>query len=293
MTTSNLSSPRPATELERPDSCKAGSPLFLLGVHRRCGSNFVADALRLWPEFQMPEPIAEDYLLEYSPRLLEYVEKTAEEQYRKRFQEPERYEECKARLLGAMGESLLKFLANYVEPGRRLLTKTPDPWNLHNFFLLFPEATLVLLVRDGRDIVESSHRSWPDEPYAMWMNAWAKGAREMLDFIRGPGVAWAGRWKLVRYEDLVSDRAAMEDLLRFAGVEPAAYAWDAFDALPLRGSSTERGGRHDLHWDPVKRPKDFKPVGRWQSWNWWRKRQFKRLAGRELIELGYVENNDW
>lgn len=269
------------------------SPVFLVGVHRRCGSNFVADALLVHPGFQLPQPLSEDYLLEYSPLLAQYAHQTAEEQYRKRFDAPGPYEQCRARLLRRLGDGLLAFLEDYLEPGRRLVTKTPDPWNLHNFFLLFPEATLVLIVRDGRDVVESSHRSWPDEPYTTWMKAWAKGAREILDFVNGPGRPWAGQWRLVRYEDLLDGRQAMEALLEFVGVDPKTYPWDKFEKLPVRGSSTERGGREELHWNPVERPKDFKPIGRWESWGWWRRRQFKRIAGRELIELGYAADDTW
>lgn len=262
--------------------------VFVIGVHRRCGSNFLGDALRLCPDFQEPDPLAEDYLLEHAPLLVEYAERTAEGRYRKRFARDEDYQECRRRLLRRIGDGLVGFLRDHVEPGRRLLTRTPDPDNLDRFFDLFPDSLLVLLVRDGRDVVESSAKSWPGEPYSYWMRAWSYGARRMLDFMGGAGRARPDAWKLVRYEDLLAGRAAVEDLLRFVGVDPAGYPWDRFEALPLRGSSTHRGGREELHWQPVERPKDFKPVGRWQSWSWWRKRQFQCLAGRESNELGYA-----
>ena len=272
---------------------EAGSPVFIVGVHRRCGSNFLAAVLRLCPELEGPAPLSEDYVLEHSPLLTQYVEQTAAEQYRKRFEEDGRYQQCKAAMLCRLGDGILEFLGGYIQPGKRLLTKTPDAFHLENFFPLFPQATLLILVRDGRDVVESSHRSWPSESYAHWMKAWARGAREILDFTHGPGRAWAGRWKLLRYEDLLGDRSALEEVLDFIAVDRDVFPWDQLDELPVRGSSVHRGGQRKLNWDPVQKPKDFKPVGRWEAWGRWRRRQFKRLAGRELIELGYVADNSW
>lgn len=274
-------------------SASVGRPVFLVGVHRRCGSNYVADVLRLSPAFQIPAPLAEDYVLEYSPLLVQYVEQTAQEQYRKRFDDQEPYEACKSSMLRQLGDGILAFLCGHLEAGRRLLTKTPDPWNLKNFFRFFPEALLIILVRDGRDIVESSKLSWPSESYAHWMKTWAKGAREVLDFVHGEGRPWHERWRLIRYEDLLDNREEMSTLLEFVGIGSEEFPWDRFARLPLRGSSVHRDGAGQIHWKPIERPKDFKPVGRWNNWSRWRRWQFKRLAGRELIELGYAEDHRW
>ena len=43
----------------------------------------------------------------------------------------------------------------------------------------------------------------------------------------------------------------------------------------------------------VEKPEDFSPIGRWRDWSVWRKRKFKKVAGRELIELGYESNDRW
>jgi len=274
-------------------TASADAPVFIVGVHRRCGSNFLGDALKLCPTLSAPQPLYEDYVLEHSPLLAEYVERTASKQYRKRFKDEAQYGECKAAMLKRLGDGILAFLADRIAPSRRLLTKTPDPFHLENFFLLFPGAMLLLLVRDGRDVVESAHRSWPDEPCWQWIRAWAAGARTILDFAHGPGEAWRSQWRLVRYEDLLAGRPALEAVLEFIGVRAEDYPWEKLEQLPLRGSSVHRGGKEELNWSPIERPKDFRPVGRWESWGWWQRRQFKRWAGRELIELEYVADNTW
>ena len=71
------------------------------------------------------------------------------------------------------------------------------------------------------------------------------------------------------------------------------YPWDKLESLPLRGSSTVRGAKEKVHWDPVSRPKDFNPIGRWLSWSYLRRRQFKRIAGAELIRAGYAVDDSW
>lgn len=262
--------------------------VFIIGVHRRCGTNFLADALKLLPHFHEPRPLAEDYLLEHAPLLVEYAQRTAKKRYQKRFKAQEEFEACGRLLLRRLGDGLRSFLRDYIPPGARLVSHTPDPDYLPLFFELFPDAQLVLLVRDGRDVVESAARSWPSEPYSYWMYAWALGARRILDFVHGVGQSWRDQWRLVRYEDLITDRSAMEKLLQFLGEDPAQYPWPEFENMPVRGSSTHRGGQAELHWKPVEKTKEFNPIGRWRGWGRWRRWQFRRIAGRELLELGYT-----
>ena len=263
------------------------APVFLIGVHRRCGSNFVCDALRLHSDFAIPEPISEDYLLEHADLIRAYVERTAEARWKKRFRVDSEFEAFRDDIYRQIGDGLTSVLRERVDGGRRLLTKTPDPDNVEMFFSLFPDAKLVFIVRDGRDVVESSYRSWPSESYSHWMRMWARGARIILDFAKGPGMKHRDRWRLVRYEDLLGDRQVFSSLLDFLDVPEQSFPWDELDQLPVRGSSTYRGGRAELHWEPVARPKDFRPTGRWSSWGRLRRWQFRRLAGREQLELGY------
>jgi hypothetical protein len=277
------------------DGCESDSlqPLFIVGIHRRCGSNFVYNVLGLDAQFQGPEPISEDYLL-YSAHLLdEYVSDTAHRWWKKRFDDPLEYEDVKRSLRRQLGDGMLATLRERIHPEKRLLTKTPDPDNIRHFFDFFPRAKLVLLLRDGRDVVESSYKSWPSESRAHWTRAWARGARIILDFVKDAPQTTLGRYLVLKYEDLLADRSHVERLLTFAGIDPANYPWDQFESLPIVGSSVYRGGRDRLHWDPVANAGDFNPLGRWDHWGWWRKREFKRLAGRELIELGYVANDRW
>ena len=57
----------------------------------------------------------------------------------------------------------------------RLVTKTPTVKNLGLFFQLFPTSKLLVLVRDGRSVVESAVRTF-DRPYGHAAREWASSS---------------------------------------------------------------------------------------------------------------------
>jgi hypothetical protein len=79
----------------------------------------------------------------------------------------------------------------------------------------------------------------------------------------------------------------------FLGVDEAGFQWDRLTKLPVRGSSTILDAQGRVSQEAVEKPKDFSPIGRWREWSMWRKRKFKKVAGRELIELRYESNDRW
>jgi hypothetical protein len=83
----------------------------------------------------------------------------------------------------------------------------------------------------------------------------------------------------------------VKPLLHFLDIDASRFAWSALESLPLRGSSTQLDENGKIQ--AVAKPSDFQPIGRWHRWSFWRKRTFKRIAGRELIELGYVPDRNW
>jgi len=273
-------------------SIHSQSPVFILGLMQRCGSNFLSEILLIHSEFQLPSVLDEDYLLEHSHLLVEYVDKT----YRRWkglpwIKTPEVY---RSAVLTQIGKGIMSVLADQIEPGRRLLTKTPAAYNVDKFFHLFPDAKLLVLIRDGRDAVESAAKKWPTEPYELWMEQWAEGARGVLDFAQGAGAESRGKsWQMVRYEDLLaSPEATVAEVLRFLDLDPGNFDWQRMQHLPLFGSSQYPDQSGDVA-RVLEKPKDFNPIQRWRDWGWSRKRSFKKLAGNELVGLGYVANNNW
>jgi len=269
------------------------SPVFILGIMERCGSNFLSGALLIDPRFQLPNVLEEDYVLEHAHLLIEYVEKTYK-RWKGQSWIPNP-EELREALLRRIGNSLLDLLSKQIGSGKRLLAKTPAAFNMDKFFDLFPDAKLLVLIRDGRDVVESAARKWPDEPYEFWVQQWADGAREILKFMRAFATSRGTNWELVRYEDLLEHPdETVGALLSFLGSHPTEFDWNQLHTLPVYGSSQHFDKSGQVSCQVVEKTADFKFRARWkETWNWSQKRKFKKIAGNELVALGYVSNAGW
>jgi protein-tyrosine sulfotransferase len=257
-------------------------PIFILGLTPRTGTNYMWDLVRLHPHCAGGrEPIREDFFLEHAHVLGEFVRDvcgrwdpawgTVSEQ-------------TVAELHSRLGTALLDFLCT--DGDRRLVTKNPSVAGIERVFTFFPTAQVIILARDGRAVVESCVRTfrWDVD---LATRRWAIAAATALRFLESrtaddPAV------RLVRYEDLVAEpRRQVTQLLSFLDLDVAAYDFSAAERLPVRGSSIFRGGKAQVHWDPLERTSDFNPLLRWTHWTAEQHRRFAWLAGKQQIALGY------
>lgn len=256
-------------------------PIFILGLMQRTGTVFLSDLITLHPDCALPAPIWEDFLLAQADPLIRYAAdviagwETNLSLSREEMPDP----------LPALGDGLISMLSGSVG-ARRLVTKTPSVRNLESFFRLFPDAYLVILVRDGRAVVESTVRSWR-LPYGQVMRRWAAAARKVLECEQ----AWQGvqeRYLVVRYEDLVSDlESELRRVFDACSLDPSVYDFDAAAELPLRGSSRYLGSTGRPHWEPVRKPPDFDAQETWRSWSVPLQHEFNLVAGEVSSRLGY------
>lgn len=263
------------------DMTASRQPVFILAPTTRSGTGYLLNLLALHPEMiAMRKPIWEDFLVSRSGHLLGYVNEVSGAWAECSFGVPAQE---RRHLLRCLGDGLITFL-NAEGGDRRVVTKTPRVDGLESFFELFPEAFLLLLIRDGRSTVESNVRTWGTS-YATATEYWATGAERIARFIRiGP----AGRWRLVRYEDLLTDlEQELEEILRFCELDLVSYDFHAARRVPLRGSSTDRGGSSVVHWDAVGRPANFAGLTRYAGWSEQQHREFNAVAGDLLRAFGY------
>src|SRR5260370_24889466 len=83
------------------------------------------------------------------------------------------------------------------------MLRSPTTEGIATATTLFPDARVVVLVRDGPATVESGRRSF-GWPYEEAMLAWRQSVRRILSFLAsvdGP------RCQLIRFEDLTDDPA--------------------------------------------------------------------------------------
>lgn len=257
-------------------------PIFILGILPRCGTNFLMDLLCSHPDCAPPAPIWEDFLVTHADLLARYVDRVSQ-RWNRRWGE---IDSLRDQLMTHLGVGLTSFLDERSGAGRTA-TKTPRVENLEWFFKLFPKAPLVILVRDGRSVVESGIRTfgWNRE----WAtHKWVEAADRILEFDRKHRKTDA-RYRIVRYEDLCENlEKELRGILDFVGLDADLYDFEAASQLPVRGSSTIREDGSEVHWKPVAKPKNFDPVSRYSHWTRAKHERFNWIAGQSLERLGYT-----
>lgn len=268
-------------------------PIFILGIMQRSGTNWARDLLLCHPDCYAAR-IQEDFLLANSHLLLRFgtsLYRTWPEKW-----QAEQRVGPQDRLHRMLGDALLAFIgqepaegtgAGAASPGsgRRLVTKTPSVTNLEHCLRFFPEARVIILVRDGRAVVESIVQGFAWD-YETAIRRWDSAAREILSFRAKGGLALE-RTTVVRYEDLfTAPEAELRRVLPFLGLDPAAYDFPRALGLPVRGSSVFGRDREQAERRP-ERTEEFSPLERAAHWDSWKHERFNRVAGESLEALGY------
>ena len=258
-------------------------PIFILGISARSGTNFLSDLLGKHPDCYISATIWEDYLVYYSDLLLKYT-RSVSKRWSWRGITPDKSFEAK--LGRSIGDGLIHFLSSE-NTEKRIVTKTPTAHNLDLFFKVFPQTHLLILVRDGRAVVESRVKTF-GESYGTAMRTWSIAAGKILHF-QQLEQANKDKYLIVRYEDLWKDvDTELRRIFNFCDLDAEVYDFDEAANLPVRGSSVFHGEHSaDAHWEPVKKTKDFDPTARWKHWNRVLHERINIMAGRSLEQFGY------
>ena len=261
------------------------APILILGVMPRSGTNFLRDLLALHPDvcaepgrlYEFPllhsahgAKAHVDEFLAYFPRNAEVVG---------RFDG-----------LAMLAGTWLRELQLEARE-RNLLLKSPHVQNLTLAPLIFPGAKILLCLRDGRDVVDStirtfSKRSLTRKTFSQLAWEWNLAANAIVQFGENGSLEHPDM-QIVLYEDLVRDpKAALGAVFDHIGLDPARYDAAAGSELPVRGSSRSEAN-DDSRWLPEERREDFNPIGRWMTWSAGRKARFDAIAGVTLEKAGY------
>jgi hypothetical protein len=168
----------------------------------------------------------------------------------------------------------------------------PSVQYLSHFFSMFPHENLLILVRDGRDVVHSTLRTWPKLNFVQVCLRWNRSARIILTTLEKLKSSDQKGYWMVKYEDtLRQPEAFVREACRHFGLDESRYPYDQIGQIRVIGSSKLAKGK--VTWRFLERPKDFKPVGYWQKWSPVKRLAFKAIAGRSLVRLGYCEDLKW
>jgi hypothetical protein len=165
-----------------------------------------------------------------------------------RFLSPGAYAEPSECLPPRLDYLLFRARESGARPGQRWCEKTPG--NVRCFDAItaaIPDARLINLVRDGRDVVTSRHSLDPSR-------YWVAAERWVADVELGLACDAA---LTVRYEDLVADyEATVRSILEFVGED-----WvESFEDFPASATV-----RESVAWGGPAAPISASTVGRWRA----------------------------
>jgi len=259
--------------------------IFIVGALNRSGTNFLSDIVQLDARFEPSPNIGEDYFLVYSDLLETYCKQTTRH-WGKSWREPNNT--GSQDMIKAIGESLLSFSLNGSSCSQHVVFKTPRADNLSNFFKMFPELKVMLLVRDGRDTVDSFLKSFDNYSFIDVVKLWVKGVESILSFIEKCDAGSKNNVLLLKYEDIINGcPETVNKICDFCSLDPISVNINSIQDMPLRGSSVIRGGSKEVHWGLESKPKDYALQGKWRSWPKFKKILFNLIAGNTMKKLGY------
>jgi len=264
-----------------------GPAIIVHGIMPRSGTVYVGELLRLHPDlYAYPNHIWELPFLQQTGDILNLQKKflLAYEQNMGKIGDQD--------FLPLFGASLVAYLHASVPRGKRMLLKIPSVQYLSHFYLVFPYEHIMVLIRDGRDVVHSTLKTWPQLRFSMVCRRWRRAANMVLAFDERYGLREQG-YSLARFEDAVRDPAAfVRTACQRFGLDESRYPFELLDTISVHGSSTLREQEGGV-WKMVAKPEGFQPIGHWQQWSAMRKRFFKMIAGQPLMGLGYCEDLNW
>lgn len=283
--------------------------IILLGLRVRSGTNFVGTTLKQHPDIQTIPPTSssgEFNLFREESIKNKVFNSIANRSFgsgvdKKDFPE----------FMKLYGNLWIKFLTNKfnLDENKTLFLKSPRVKETHLWQLAFPNAKIVLLCRDGRDNVISSikasndKRNWHKLSHKFkkrinyytgrnFINSskdWAKNAKIYREIVETKSL------KKIKYEELNNSYQGVESLLDFYDLNSSKDIVEKCLAAPVVGSSFGVNN-HKVkkpNWEPNYDKSKFKFTGKWSRWNKIQKDIFKKIAGKQLVDLGYENDLKW
>jgi len=283
--------------------------IILLGLRVRSGTNFVGTTLKMHPGVQTVPP--DTSLGEFNLFRDEYIKNKVFHSITKRSFASGVKQEDFPHFMKLYGELWRKFLVEKfkLDPNKTLFLKSPRVHETHLWQLAFPESKIALLCRDGRDNVISSikgsndRRSWHKAPHKITQKFNFHSGRFFLNFSKDwalkaekfNSIPEGENLKKFKYEQLNDSYAGVEELLRFYELNSDKENVEKCMGAPVVGSSfgIDNNKIAKPNWKPDYDKSKFSFTGKWGHWNNLQKKTFKKIAGQQLIDLGYEKDFNW
>ena len=291
--------------------------VFLHGIRVRSGTNYLSKLMSYHPDIQLipPGKTTDEFpLLHTAP----YWE-SAFNHFVQRFNGNKNLFQFDS-FAPFLGNAWLLYLIETfnLHPGC-VFIKDPHVSHLRQFFKIFPNAKLIILIRDGRDNVASSIKAGMAirahmkiyergkrllkhlllRDFLLHTREWANAARTISQFdAEFSNTLWSSRYTVVHYENIFKNPEEVGEMLfKFMDLPNDSSPTISLKDIPVIGSSFYSADKVENatkpNWQATQKTSDFQPIGRWKGWGRVRKNLFKMIAGKELISLGYERDMTW
>ena len=190
-----------------------------------------------------------------------------------------------------VGAAFVGYMHAGIPEQQRLLVKVPRVSYLGYFPTMFPMEDCLLLLRDGRDVVASTLKIWPERDFSSTAKIWCESTILMTNvFKQQIGLRTC---RMYKFEEISAKPVQfIHGVCKEYGLNQERYPFESISTLPVQGSSN-LSAAGEVTWQPQEKPKNFVNSGKWQGWTSKEKMRFKHIAGSVLIESGYVADNKW
>ena len=261
--------------------------IFILGITGRSGTNYLSSILKNHQNTKGFHIGGEDFLIYGTDTLDNYVKKISDKWNFRIKNDKEKYSNLQKKIKQSIGDGILNFVSNKKNNDIKYIAKTPSTVNISKFFDFFPNSKLIILVRDGRAVVESGVKSkfWN---YEKGFLIWNKSAERILNF-QEKNKAKANQFLIVKYENLIS---SLEDeakkILAFCDLEINKYNFSEIDNIKLLGTSVnDKKNNDDFKWKKKEKPKNFNPLNRAKNWKKIKHIRYNAVCGKNAKKLKY------
>tara|TARA_R110000787_G_scaffold9028_25_gene31541 strand:+ start:4709 stop:5668 length:960 start_codon:yes stop_codon:yes gene_type:complete len=258
--------------------------LFVFGLMPRSGTNFLFEMLLRIPGVERTRIAFDELPILVRPQAFEHVSTMI-----RAYHPPSADAFAPLSWLAFSAAGLRNHLLNLAPDGSLTLIKEPHPNNLSLFPSIFPKDRALVILRDGRYVVDSFARSFArsrlSRSFTEICEEYRASAETVADFLESDHA----NVKVVRYEQANRERAAtIEDIFNWLYRPIDRTALAALEALPIYGSSVKSVANSGaVDWTPVQADASFDPSSRKLGWSAGQTRTFDRIAGAVNRRLGY------
>lgn len=185
-----------------------------------------------------------------------------------------------------------------------VFVKDPSLYNVERFYEFFPNGKLIILTRCAPDLIASSLKAslqirdsqsilkkikarlkyYSGYNMVSYSKAYNEHAKQ-LHFLRH---ALKGNFIEVKYEDLVerpSDKFG--EILTYCDIEFDETLVKKVNEAKVIGSSYFGAKKYSQNWEKLNKTKNFNPIGRYESWGFFNRFIYNRIANNSNRKVGY------